>query len=88
MLSNKEQGSILPTVFSFNEHSPVRTILIEDQPWFTAIDVCDILGVKNARDRVVNSLDADEGSRDKSGGKLWRIKIILISLHKKRDARE
>jgi len=63
MLSNKEQGSILPTVFSFNEHSPVRTILIEDQPWFTAIDVCEILGVKNARDRVVNSLDADERRR-------------------------
>jgi hypothetical protein len=30
-----------------------------------------------------------KGSRGISGGgKLWKIKIILISLHKKRDARE
>jgi len=29
-----------------------------------------------------------KGSKGKVGGILWRIKIILISLHKKRDARE
>jgi hypothetical protein len=63
MLQPKERGSFLPTVFSFNEHSPVRTILIEDQPWFTAVDICDILGYKNPREVIRTRLEDDERRR-------------------------
>jgi len=59
MLHKKEYGSILPTVFSFNEHSPLRTIMIEDQPWFAAIDICESLNLTNNR-VLISRLDEDD----------------------------
>ena len=37
----------------------VRTVVIEDEPWFVAKDVCEILGIANHRDAAGN-LDSDE----------------------------
>lgn len=37
----------------------VRTVVIEDEPWFVAKDVCDILGLVNSREAVAN-LEEDE----------------------------
>lgn len=45
-------------VFDFNANE-VRTLLINDEPYFVAVDVCDILEIKNARD-AVSRLDDDE----------------------------
>jgi len=64
MLSKKEQGGTLPTVFSFDEHHPLRTIVLEDRPWFNATDVCEILEHTNPS-KAIKRLDADERS------KLW-----------------
>jgi len=59
MLHQKEQGSILPIVFSFDEHNPLRTVVIEDQVWFDAKDICEILAILNSR-KLVKRLDEDE----------------------------
>ena len=48
----------------------LRTLLIDEQPWFVAADVCDALGIKNNR-MAVAKLDEDEkgvSSIDTLGG--------------------
>jgi len=37
----------------------VRTVIIDNEPWFVAKDVCDILELKNSR-KAVGDLDEDE----------------------------
>ncbi len=44
--------------FAF-ETQTIRTMLINQEPWFALMDVCSILGIKNSRD-VWNRLDDDE----------------------------
>lgn len=39
--------------------SQVRTVLVDDEPWFVASDVCAVLGIRNSRD-AVRGLDEDE----------------------------
>lgn len=34
------------TQFQF-ESTEVRTVVIEDEPWFVAVDICRVLGLKN-----------------------------------------
>ncbi|KQQ65730.1 phage antirepressor KilAC domain-containing protein [Microbacterium sp. Leaf320] len=41
------------------EDAELRTILIDGQPWFSAIDVCDVLEIGNAS-QALTRLDADE----------------------------
>lgn len=45
-------------VFSYTGRE-VRTLLVEDAPWFVATDVCTVLGIANAR-QAVSYLDDDE----------------------------
>ena len=45
-------------VFSYKEQQ-VRTVQIDDEAWFVAKDVCDILGLANPT-RAIKSLDSDE----------------------------
>lgn len=51
----------------------VRTVVIEDEPWFVAKDVCEILGISNSRNAVgripekyvrVHSVDTNGGIRN------------------------
>lgn len=46
------------TPFAF-EDQLVRTVMIEDEPWFVAKDVCGVLEIANHRD-AVSTLDDDE----------------------------
>ena len=48
-------------VFNFNENAgtPIRVQVINDEPWFVAKDVCEVLTIGNSRD-AVNRLDDDE----------------------------
>lgn len=50
----------LQRVFEFNA-SPVRTIIRENEPWFVANDVCEILGISNPRDAVARLPDDEKG---------------------------
>ena len=52
------QGAPAPAVFSFDSHS-VRTILVDEQPWFVAADVCSALGIANVTQALAR-LDDDE----------------------------
>lgn len=44
--------------FTFEQHS-IRTIVIKDEPWFIAKDVCDAVNIVNYRDSI-ERLDEDE----------------------------
>ena len=44
--------------FTFEQHS-IRTIVIKDEPWFIAKDVCDAIGLTNSRLSLL-ALDEDE----------------------------
>ncbi len=44
--------------FDFSTES-VRVVIIDNQPWFVAKDVCAILGIKNHKD-AITTLDEDE----------------------------
>lgn len=48
----------LSQIFQYQDKQ-VRTILINDEPWFVAKDVCDILEISNSRDALAK-LDNDE----------------------------
>lgn len=50
----------LPQVFSY-EGKQVRTVLIDERPWFVAKDVCDVLTLTNPTE-AVRALDDDEKS--------------------------
>lgn len=49
-------AQIIPFQFEARE---VRTLLIDDQPWFVAADVCQALAIRNNRDAIAR-LDDDE----------------------------
>ena len=49
-------------IFNSNEFGEVRTIMIDDEPWFCLPDVCRALEIKNATD-VAKRLDEDERTR-------------------------
>ena len=53
MMSNELQ------VFKYNGQHQIRTTVIDGEAWLFAKDVCDVLGISNARD-AVRELDDDE----------------------------
>ena len=56
--------------FTFEQHS-IRTIVIKEEPWFIAKDVCDAIGLTNSRMSLL-ALDEDEKGvalTDTLGGK-------------------
>lgn len=49
-------------IFKNEEFGEVRSLKIEDEPWFVASDVCKALNIKNATD-TLKRLDDDERAR-------------------------
>lgn len=47
--------------FKFDENFTVRSIIKENEPWFVAKDICDVLGLTNPSE-ALKSLDSDEKS--------------------------
>lgn len=66
---------------TFNFHNqPVRVVTLNDEPWFVAKDICDVLNIKNTT-QAIQSLDNDERSmfnigRSKLNGGGGEINII------------
>ncbi len=61
-------AQVIPFHFEYRE---VRTLLIDNTPWFVAADICGALDIVNHRD-ALSKLDNDEkgvGSTDTLGGK-------------------
>ena len=50
------------SIFKFEESFTVRTVLKNNEPWFVAKDVCDVLGIQQPV-RAVENLDSDEVSK-------------------------
>ena len=42
--------------FTFQEQHPVRITVIDNEPWFCLVDVCDVLEIKNSRQVAQNQL--------------------------------
>ena len=50
--------------FVFANENEVRIVMRNDEPWFIAKDVCNILEIKNSRDTLNKCLDEDEKGVD------------------------
>jgi prophage antirepressor-like protein len=48
-------------VFNY-EQNDIRTVMIDGDPWFVAVDICAVLEIQNAAD-ALNRLDEDERGR-------------------------
>jgi prophage antirepressor-like protein len=66
----------LQRVFDFRGQE-VRTINQNDEPWFVAKDVCEILEIKNNRD-AVGRLDSDEKDTVGSTDTMGRRQVLSI----------
>lgn len=56
-------------IFTYNE-TPVRTVIMGNEPWFVLKDVCEVLGISKYRD-TADRLDSDERGVGQ-GGHPWR----------------
>lgn len=83
-MSNNKKGvtpmqTSLPLVtFQYERQTPIRTVLIDGNPWFYAMDVCKALAIKNGPD-AVSRLDTDDiGNTDAvdSLGRKARLTIV------------
>lgn len=75
MSIDNEAGNLLPKVFTFNDtKQQVRTLLIENQPYFAAKDVCDVLGHSNPS-VAIQMLDDYERAKKSLGrqGETWVV---------------
>lgn len=62
--------------FNFNNH-PVRVVMLGDEPWFVAADVCAVLGIRNVPDAMTRLDEADIAQTDvRSGGQNRRMYAI------------
>lgn len=73
MLNNNNAQATGLQVFNFNEKesTPIRVQVINNEPWFVAKDVCQVLGIEKHRD-AISRLDEDERGSvlvDTLGGK-------------------
>lgn len=80
-------------LFKF-ENNEIRTILIKDEIWFVAKDVCDILEIKNTTDSI-KRLDNDEVTRFNLGSLVGEVNVInesglysLIQTSRKQEAKK
>ncbi|QIL50073.1 phage antirepressor [Weissella coleopterorum] len=64
-------------IFNF-EHSNVRTVTVENEPYFVGKDVADILGYKNTKDALIKHVDTDDklGSRITTSGQAREMTVI------------
>ncbi len=49
-------------IFTNKEFGEIRTLEIDNEPWFVAIDICYILGLSNPS-MVISRLDEDERTK-------------------------
>lgn len=49
-----------PQIFTFEEKEEIRTLLINDEPYFVGKDVAEVLGYSNASKAVMNHVDLED----------------------------
>ena len=50
-------------IFNNEEFGQIRTIVIDGEPWFVAVDVCNVLEIKNPSDALNKQLEDFERAR-------------------------
>lgn len=65
-------------VFKNQEFGSVRTLTLNDEPWFVGKDVADVLGYKNTKDALAKHVDAEDklGSQIATSGQNRNMTII------------
>ena len=53
-------------IFNSEKFGDIRTIMVEDEPWFVAVDICKALELSNVS-RAMQRLDSDERANFKLG---------------------
>lgn len=63
--------------FNFN-NLPVRTVLIDDEPWFVGKDVAEILGYSNTKDALLKHVDDEDklGSQITTSGQKRNMVVV------------
>lgn len=63
--------------FNFN-NLPVRTVLIDDEPWFVGKDVAKILGYANTKDALLKHVDDEDklGSQITTSGQKRNMVVV------------
>lgn len=66
------------SVISHPELGQVRGLTIQNEPWFVAKDICDLLGIQNSSNSLNNILDKDERGVEKiyTPGGLQEMTIV------------
>ncbi|RXF06544.1 phage antirepressor, partial [Enterococcus faecium] len=66
-----------PQIFNF-EQNEVRTILVNDEPYFVGKDVASVLGYSNTKDALSRHVDLEDkmGSRITTSGQSREMTII------------
>ena len=63
----------------FNFHGQeVRTLTIDDEPWFVGKDVADILGYSKARNAIALHVDEDDALKQGLTDNLGRVQETII----------
>ena len=47
-------------IFNSEEFGEIRTVTIDNEPWFVGKDVAEVLGYKNTKDALSCHVDADD----------------------------
>ncbi|EJV7431266.1 BRO-like protein [Escherichia coli] len=68
-----------PSVFSFESQSDIRAIIINGDPWFIALDVCNALGISNNRDALLKLDDDEKNTVALTDGKRGNPNTLIIS---------
>lgn len=81
-------------IFKNDEFGAIRVIELNNEPWFAAIDVCNILEIKNTTD-AIKRLDEDEVTRFNLGGLSGETNLVneyglysLILGSRKKEAKQ
>ena len=66
----------------FNFHGQeVRTLTIDDEPWFVGKDVADILGYSKARNAIALHVDEDDALKQGLTDNLGRVQETIIIMN-------
>lgn len=63
-------------VFENSEFGKVRTVILNDEPWFIGKDVTDILGYQNGSRDINRHVDED----DRQNYQMVLLKVIVVWL--------
>lgn len=68
-----------PSVFNFESNTPIRTVIIDGNPWFIAIDVCKAVGISNNRDALLKLDDDEKNTVGLTDGNRGNPNTLIIS---------